>query len=207
MTWTSFLTATVLTAALAIPAALAQQAQRLNGTIERVEGNTIHAKGRDGSAITIKLADNATITAVLKATIADIKPGSYIGSGAVPQADGSQEAVEVHIFAEPQSTGGHHSTDWNGAPNGTMTNGFVQPAGTVGAAAIAGGETTLMVKYPQGEKRIVVPANAHIVRYAVGNRGDLMAGAPFRVQAAAKQADGTYTASNISVGKDGGRPF
>src|SRR5690348_8870865 len=94
VTWTSFLTASVLAAALAIPAALAQQTQRLNGTIERVEANTIHAKGRDGSAITIKLADNATITAVLKATVADIKPGSYIGSGAVPQADGSQKAVE-----------------------------------------------------------------------------------------------------------------
>src|SRR5262245_48522872 len=207
MTSTSFLTATVLAAALAIPAALAQQTQRLNGTIERVEGNTIYAKGRDSSAITITLADNATITAVLKATIADIKPGSYIGSGAVPQADGSQKAVEVHIFAEPQSSGGHHSADWNGAPNGTMTNGFVQPAGTVGAATTAGGETTLVVKYPQGEKRIVVPANAHIVRYAAGNKGDLTAGAPFRVQSAAKQADGTYTASSISVGKDGGRPF
>src|SRR5262249_41685955 len=78
------------------------QAQRLAGEIKRVEGNLIFADGRDGKPITVKLADNVVVTAVLKATVADIKPGAYIGSGAVPQADGSQKAVEVHIFAESQ---------------------------------------------------------------------------------------------------------
>jgi len=204
------LTATALAASLAVSAALAQQqqqpTQRLNGTIERVDGNIISAKGRDGGAITIKLADNAAVTAVLKATIADIKPGDYIGSGAVPQADGSQKAVEVHIFARPQADGGHHYAGWYGAPNGTMTNGFVQPI-VIGAAPADGGEPSIVVKYPDGEKRIVVPANAHIARYTVGNKDDLKPGAPFRIQTAARQNDGTYTASSISVGKDGGRPF
>ena len=109
MSRTRILTATALAAALTGSAAYAQQqqqqqqqqTQRLNGTIERLDGNTIYAKGRDGSAITLKLADNVAVTAVLKATVADIKPGFYIGSGAVPQADGSQKAVEVHIFAQP----------------------------------------------------------------------------------------------------------
>src|SRR5215470_14632145 len=82
-----------LAAALTISAALAQQPQpqteRVSGTIERVDGNTIYGKGPGGSAITLKLADNAAITAVLKATFADIKPGDYVGTGAVPQADGS----------------------------------------------------------------------------------------------------------------------
>src|SRR5712671_4124655 len=100
------LTATALAASLVaslpLSGALAQrqqQGERLSGTIERMLGNFIFATGRDGGTVTIKLADNATITTVLKATVADIKPGDYIGSGAVPQADGSQKAVEVHIFA------------------------------------------------------------------------------------------------------------
>jgi hypothetical protein len=211
MSQTGILTAAALAAALTVSAASAQQqrqqAQRLNGTIERVDGNTVYAKGRDGSAITLKLADNATVTAVLKATVADIKPGAYIGSGAMPQPDGSQKAVEVHIFAKPQEDNGHHYADWYGAPNCTMTNGFVEPAGTVGAALAGAGEPSFMVKYHDGEKRIIVPANAHVVRYAAGNKDDLKAGAAFRAQAAAKQTDGTYTASNISVGRDGGQPF
>ena len=204
------LTATVLAATLAVSAANAQrqepQGERLSGTIERVDGNIVYAKSRDGT-VTIKLADNATVTAVFKATVADIKQGAYIGSGAVPQADGSQKAVEVHIFARPQSHGGHHYAGWYGAPNGTMTNGFVQPTGTVGAMITGSGDPILLIKYPEGEKRIIVPANAHIARYEAGSKDDLKAGAAFRVQGAAKQADGSYTASSISVGKDGGRPF
>jgi len=204
------LTTTALAVSLTLSAASAQRqqeaTQRLNGTIERVSGNFIFATGRDGSAITVKLADNATVTAVLKATVADIKPGDYIGSGAVPQRDGSQKAVEVHIFARPQADGGHHYSGWYGAPDGTMTNGFVQPV-VVGAAPADGGDPSFLVKYPDGEKRIVVPASAHIARYTAGSKDDLKPGAPFRVQAAARQSDGTYSAASISVGRDGGRPF
>jgi len=205
------LTVTALAAALAASAALAQQpqpqTQRVSGTIERVDGSTIHGKGPDGSAITLKLADNAAITAVLKATFADIKPGDYVGTGGVAQADGSQKAVELRIFPRPQADGGHYYEGWYGAPNGTMTNGFVQPAGTVGATLTGAGDPSIVVKYPQGEKRIVIPANAHLVRNASGSRDDLRAGAAFRAQAATKQPDGTYTAAAIAVGRDGARPF
>ena len=205
------LTATALVTTFTVSAVYAQQqqqqTQRLAGTIERVDGNTIFAKGRDGAAITLNLPDNAAVVAVLKATVADIKPGAYIGSGATPQADGSQKAVEVHIFAESmRGQGDGHRPGWYGTPNGTMTNGAVEPTGTVGAAT-PGAEPTFLVKYKEGEKRIVVPANAHIVRYAVGNKSDLKAGAPFAVQAATKQADGTFTTPRINVGKDGGAPF
>ena len=198
-----------LVASLTLSGALAQrqqQGERLSGTIERMLGNFIFATGRDGGTVTIKLADNATITTVLKATVADIKPGDYIGSGAVPQADGSQKAVEVHIFARPQADGGHHYDGWYGAPNGTMTNGFVQPV-VVAAARTEGGDQSFVVKYPGGEKTIIVPASTHVARYVVGSKDDLKPGAPFRIQTAAKQPDGTYTATSISVGKDGGRPF
>jgi hypothetical protein len=202
--------ATTLAASLTMSAALAQrqpqQGERLSGTIERMLGTFIFASGRDGGAITVKLADNATITTVLKATVADIKPGDYIGSGAVPQADGSQKAVEVHIFARPQADGGHHYAGWYGAPNGTMTNGFVQPV-VVGVGRAEGGDPSFVIKYPEGEKTIIVPAGAHIARYVAGSKDDLKPGAPFRIQTATRQPDGTYTATSISVGKDGGRPF
>ena len=203
------LTATALVMASAVSAVHAQQqAQRLAGTIERVEGSTIFAKGRDGGAVTLKLPDNVVVTAVFKATVADIKPGAYIGSGATPQADGSQKAVEVHIFAESmRGQGDGHRPGWYGATNGTMTNGAVEPTGTVGAAGTAGGEPSFVVKYKEGDKRIVVPANAHIVRYEVGSKDDLKAGVPFSIQAAAKQPDGTFTTPRINVGKDGGQPF
>jgi hypothetical protein len=207
---THILNVAALATALTVSAALAQQqtqTQRVSGTIERVDGNTIYGKGPDGTAITLKLADNVAITAVLKATFADIKPGDYVGTGAVPQADGSQKAVELRIFPRPQADGGHYSEGWNGAPNGTMTNGFAQPTGTVGTTLAGGGDPSIVVKYPQGEKRIVIPANAHVVRNAFGTKDDLQAGAFFRAQAASKQPDGTYTASAISVGRDGARPF
>jgi hypothetical protein len=209
---TRILTVAVLAAALTVSTALAQQqqppgTQRVSGTIERVDGNTIYGKGSDGGAVTLKLADNVAITAVMKATVADIKPGDYVGTGAVPQADGSQKAVELRIFPRPQADGGHFYEGWPGAANGTMTNGFVQPAGTVGATLAGAGDPTIVVKYPQGEKRIVISPNAHVVRNVFGSKDDLKAGAVFRANAAAKQSDGTYTAAAISVGRDGARPF
>jgi hypothetical protein len=205
------LTVAAFATVLTVSAALAQQQQpqtrRVSGTIERVDGDTIYGKGPDGGSITLKLADNAAITAVLKATFADIKPGDYVGTGAVPQADGSQKAVELRIFPKPQADGGHYYEGWYGAPKGTMTNGFVQPVVAVGATPAGAGDPSIVVKYPQGEQRIVIPANAHVVRNAFGSKDDLKAGAVFRAQAATKQPDGTYTATAISVGRDGAQPF
>jgi len=124
----------------------------------------------------------------------------------VPQADGSQKAVEVHIFARPQADGGHHYAGWYGAPNGTMTNGFVQPV-VVAAARSEVRRSKPRGQIPRGrEDDHRVGERAH-ARYVVGSKDDLKPGAPFRIQTAAKQPDGTYTATNISVGKDGGRPF
>ena len=208
---TRILTVAALATALTVSAALAQQqqaqTQRVSGTIERVDGNTIYGKGADGGAIILKLADNVAITTVSKATFADIKPGDYVGTGALPQADGSQKAVELRIFPRPQADGGHFSEGWPGAANGTMTNGFVQPAGTVGATFAGAGDPSIVVKYPQGEKRIVIAANAHVVRNAIGSKDDLKPGAAFRAQAETKQSEGIFTASAISVGRDGARPF
>jgi hypothetical protein len=210
MTRTRLWTITALASALAVSvatASLAQQpppqTQRVSGTIERIDGNTIYGKGADGGAITLKLADKVAITAVLKATFADIKPGDYVGTGGVPQPDGTQKAVELRIFPKPQEDGGHYYEGWYGAPNGTMTNGFVQPVVAVGGE----GDPVIVVKYPQGEKRIIITPNAHVVRNVFGGRDDLKPGAVFRAAAATKQPDGSYTAAAIAVGRDGARPF
>jgi len=207
MNVSGLLIAALAVTALSATSVMAQQPQRLAGEIQRVDGNLVFAKARDGSPVTIKLADKLVVTAVLKATVADIELGAYIGSGAVPQADGSQKAVEVHIFAESQrGQGDGHRPGWYGAQNGTMTNGAVEPTGAVLASA-SGSDPSFIVKYKEGDKRIVVPANAHIVRYEVGNKSDVKEGVQFVMQAAVKQADGTFTSDRINVGRDGARPF
>ena len=199
MTALRILAAAALVTALSAPSVHAQT-QRLRGTIESVDGNTLTAKARDGAPVMVKLADNATVTAVYKATRADIKEGDYIGSGAMPQADGSQKALEVHIFAASMRGQGDGHRPWDGAPNSTMTN------GAVGNIVSAVDGPVILVKYKDGEKKIIVGADTPIVRYEVGERADLKAGAAFTIVAAAKQPDGTFTAARISVGRDGGVP-
>jgi hypothetical protein len=185
-----------LTAALAISPAVAQT-QRLRGTIEKVDGNTLSVKTPDGAAATLTLTGNATIVGVVKASLAEIKEGSFIGSGAMPQPDGSQKALEVHIFAETQRGTGEGHRPWDGAPNSTMTN------GTVGATVTGVDGGTITVKYKEGEKQIVVPPGVRIVRYEIGNAGDLKPGASFSVIAATKKGDGSFEAARINVGRDG----
>jgi hypothetical protein len=194
---TKLVAGVALVAALAATAALAQQTMRLRGTIEKVDGSTLALKGRDGAALTLTLTNNATIVGVVKASLAEIKEGSFIGSGAMPQADGTQKALEVHIFAESQRGTGEGHRPWDGAPNSTMTN------GTVGAAVtnVEGGVIT--VRYKDGEKKIVVPPDVPVVRYEIGGPGDLKPGAAFSVIAATKKPDGTFEAARINVGRDG----
>jgi hypothetical protein len=188
------LTTAVFTALVAVSAQA--QTQRLHGTIQRVDGNVLFVKGPDGAPATLKLADNAVIVTLHKASAADIKEGDYIGSGAVPQADGTQKAVEVHIFAPSQRGTGDGHRAWDGAANGTMTN------GAVGNVVKSVDGPVVLVKYKDGEKKVIVGPNTPVVRYEVGSKADLKAGEPFAVQAARKQADGTFTTARINVGHD-----
>ena len=176
------------------------QTQRLRGEIASVDGTTVLAKARDGTAVTLKLADNAVVVAVHKATLGDIHAGDYIGSGATPQPDGSQKAIEVHIFAASMRGQGDGHRPWNGAPNSTMTNGAVESVST----SVAG--PVLVIKYKDGEKKIIVAPDTPIVRYEIGTVADLKPGAKFSVVAATKQPDGTFTAARINVGREGGTP-
>jgi hypothetical protein len=174
--------------------------QRVAGTIDKVQGNMLLVKTKDGEA-TVNLTDKTLIVDVHKASLSDIKEGAYIGSGAVPQADGSQKAVEVHIFAESQrGTGDGHRPGWPGVPNGTMTNGEAR-------APVTGVDgMTLMVKYKDGEKKLMVTPSTPIVRYEIGSAGSLRAGAAITIPAAAKKPDGTFETVRINVGVDGTVP-
>jgi Cu/Ag efflux protein CusF len=193
------LASAALAAALATASAWAQQPQtvRLRGTIEKVDGNTLQLKLRDGTLATLTLTGNALIVAMVKASLAEIKEGSFIGSGAMPQADGSQKALEVHIFAESQRGTGEGHRPWDGAPNSTMTN------GTVGSTVTGVEGPVITVKYKDGEKKIMVPPGVPIVRYEIGNASELKAGASFTVIAAMKKPDDTFEAQRINVGRDG----
>jgi hypothetical protein len=192
------LAAAACAAAVAVTAAPAQQqTQRVSGAIEKVDGDKLVIKTSRGDAV-VTLTDNALVVGVVKAAIGDIKEGAYIGSGALPQPDGTQKAVEVHIFAESQrGTGDGHRTSWDGAPGGTMTN------GAVGQTVSGVDGPVITVKYKDGEKKIIVGPDVPIVRYEIGDRSELKPGAAVSVTAAAKNPDGTFTAGRINVGRNG----
>jgi hypothetical protein len=188
-------------ATLMTVAAASAQTQRVRGTIDKVDGNTLFIKGPDGGAITLTLADNATIVGVVKASVADIKEGSYIGSGAMPQPDGTQKALEVHIFAESQRGTGDGHRPWDGAPNSTMTNGAVGQT----VSSVEGPVVT--VKYKDGEKKIIVTPNVPIVRYEIGDKSEIKPGAAVSAAQATKKPDGTFSATRINVGRNGVVPL
>src|SRR6202034_1113736 len=199
MRTTAIRAALVLVAAFAATAAQAQAPQtvRLRGTIEKVDGNTVTAKSDKGDELKINLADKMTVVGVVKASMADIKDGAFIGSGAMPQPDGSQKAIEVHIFPEAMRGTGEGFRPWDGAPNSTMTN------GTAGAAVTGVNGPVVTVKYKDGEKNIIVGPDVPIVKYEIGGMSDVKPGVAFTVVAAVKQPDGSFNVSRINVGKDG----
>jgi hypothetical protein len=130
--------------------------------------------------------------------MADIKDGAFIGSGAMPQPDGSQKAIEVHIFPEAMRGTGEGFRPWDGAPNSSMTN------GTVGGAAVTGvNGPVITVKYKDGEKNIVVGPDVPIVKFEIGSMSDVKPGVAFTVVAAAKQPDGSFNVNRINVGVNG----
>jgi len=179
-----------------LPIATAQEPPvRVRGTIERVDGDVYVVKARGGTELKVKLADNATVVALTKASLADIKQGSYVGVAGLPQADGSQKALEVHIFPESMRGVGDGHRGWDLQPSSTMTNGNVEQT-----AASSDGQV-LTLKYKDGEKKIVVPPDTPIVVYVPGDKSELKAGAPIFISAAVKQPDGTLQAPRVNVGR------
>jgi hypothetical protein len=194
--------AIALFSAVATTAAFAQQPHttRLRGVIEKIDGRTVLAKSAKGEPLKLNLGDKVLVVAVVKASAADIKEGLFVGSGAMPQPDGSQKALEIHIFAESMRGTGEGHRPWDGAPNSTMTN------GTVGAAVAGVDGPVITLNYKDGEKKIVVTPNVPIVRYEIADVNAIKPAAPFSVTAALPQPDGSFDVNRINVGRDGASP-
>ena len=180
--------------------AFAQERVRVRGTIEKVDGNVLTVKTREGQEVKVKLPDNARVVGIQKTSIDDVKQGAYVGVSAMPQTDGSQKALHVHIFLDAMRGVAEGFGPWDVRPNSTMTN------ATVDSVVTGTDGRTLMVKYRDGEKKIIVPPDAPIVKYVPGNKDALKPGAKIFVVAALKQPDGTLEAPNVSVGLDGLTP-
>jgi hypothetical protein len=187
-----------LALAVAVPAVVqAQDAPpvRVRGTIERVEGDTFIVKSRDGAELKVGLSDKALIVAIVKASLSDIKPNTFVGVTGMPQPDGSQRALEVHIFPEAMRGTGEGHYAWDLRPQSTMTNGNVERS-----VASADGQV-LTLKFKDGEKKIVVPPDTPIVGYMPGDKSELKAGVKIFIGAARKQADGTLQTPRINYGE------
>jgi hypothetical protein len=190
--------------ALAILATLPATAQqqdvvRIRGTIERVEGGNCVVKARDGTELKLAIAEKPQIAGVVKASLDDIKPGSFVGVTAMPQSDGGLRALEVHIFPESMRGTGEGHYPWDLRPQSTMTNANVEQVVT----AVDG--RTLSLKYKDGEKKILVPADAPIVTYMPGDTSDIKAGAKVFI-VAVKKSDGMLEGRAWRVGRDGVTP-
>jgi hypothetical protein len=181
-------------------AANAQDTVRVRGTIERVEGPVYVVKARDGAELKITLMDNGIVVAIVKASLADIKPGLFVGSTGMPQPDGSQKAIEVHIFPEAMRGTGEGHYPWDLQADSTMTNANVEES----VASVDG--QTLTLKYKTGEKKIIVTPQTVVVAYSPGDKADLKPGTKIFIAVAKKQPDGTLQAARINYGKDGITP-
>jgi len=194
-------------AAATIAAASAAWAQqpptvRVRGTIEAVDGQNLTIKTREGADVKAKLADNAMIVAVVKASYSDIKQGSFIGVTGMPQADGSQRCMEIHIFPEAMRGTGEGHRPWDLRPQSTMTNATVDQLVTA-----VGSDHTVTLKYKDGEKKIVVGPECPIVTYAPADKSELKPGAKIFINAATKNEDGTLAVPRINVGRDAPPPM
>jgi hypothetical protein len=191
-----------LLAVVSVSTAWAQQPPtvRIRGTIEAVDGPTLSIKSREGTDVKVNVTDNIAVTGVAKASLADVKQGSYIGVSAMPEPDGTQKAVAVHIFPEAQRGAAEGFRPWDLRPNSTMTNATV-------AETVAGVDgQNILVKYKDGEKKVVVPPETPIVAFVAGDKSEIKPGAKVIIFGATKKEDGTLETGRIAVGRDGIAP-
>ena len=196
-------TIAVLVLALSPSAVLAQPAptQRISGTIERAEGHTIVVRPLEGGGtFEIDLTPNVVVFGVSAGKLEDVKPGAFIGVGAMPQPDGSQRAVQLTIMAESQRGLSEGHRPWDARPNSTMTNGTIDER----VASVDG--PMLTVKYKGGEKKIVVPSDTTILAYAPSDVGELKPGAHVALLRVVKKLNGSLEADRVNVGRGGAIP-
>ena len=187
---------------LLVSLASAQQAPtvRIRGTIETVDGSMLGIKTREGSDVKVRMTDNAAVFAVVKTSLSEIKEGSYIGVTAMPEPDGTQRAIAVHIFPENQRGAAEGFRPWDARANSTMTNATV-------AQTVKGADgQNILVKYKDGEKKVVVPSDTPIVTFVASDTSEVKPGAKLIIFGAAKKEDGSLEANRVNVGRDGVTP-
>ena len=183
-------------------AAWAQQPPtvRIRGTIEAVDGPVLSIKSREGTDYKVHMTDNVAVFGVAKTELSEIKEGSYIGVTALPEPDGTQKAVAVHIFPENQRGAAEGFRPWDQRPNSTMTNATV-------AETVKGTDGQhILVKYKDGEKKVLVPPGTPIVTFVAGDKSEVKPGAHIIIFGAMKKDDGTLEANRVNVGRDGITP-
>ena len=200
---TKLLLTGALIALLALPAAAQNAPQgtptRIRGTVEKLDGQTLAVKSRDGQQLTIALAPNFTVSGVVKKSLADIKAGDFVGAASTRGTDGKLHALEVLIFPEALRGTGEGERPWDLVPDSLMTNATVS-----GIASAAQGQD-LKVAYKGGESEIIVAPDTPIVTFAPGDASLLKPGvAIFTV--ALKKADGSLSAARVTAEKDGVKP-
>jgi hypothetical protein len=188
-----------------VAAALSAWAQqpptvRIRGTIEAVDGSLLSIKARDGADMKVRVTDNVAVFGVVKTELSEIKQGSYIGVTAMPEPDGVQKALAVHIFPENQRGAAEGFRPWDLRANSTMTNATV-------AETVKGTDgQNILVKYKDGEKKVVVPPGTPIVTFVAGDKSELKPGAKIIIFGAVKKDDATLEANRVNVGRDGLTP-
>ena len=188
---------TVAVALFFATAATAQQPGRIRGQVEKVDGATYVLKARDGTTLNVKLADDARVSALEKASLADIKTDTFIGIAGMPKSDDSIEAFSVHIFLPAQRgvIPDRHGP-WDARPGSTMTNAYV-----TSMVKEKDGET-LTVKYKDGEKKVIVTPQTIIAAAAPGKKEEIKAGTPIIIFGWDKQPDGSILAKSLYVGRN-----
>jgi hypothetical protein len=182
--------------------AIAQQPptpSRVRGTIEGVEGDVLSVKSRGGEDVKLHMTGDMRVVGITKISLSDIKVGSFIGTTTVPGPDGSQNAVEVHVFPEDMRGTGEGSRPYDLRPNSTMTN------ATVDQSVVGNDGHTLLIKYNDGEKKVLVSAETPVVTYVPADKSDLKAGAKV-IAFMKKLPDGSFETNRVSVGRDGLTP-
>lgn len=186
-------------AALLFSTAAMAQPMRVRGTIAAISPTNMAVTSRDGAKLDIALVSPLGVSTVKPMALADIKPGSYIGTAALPGTDGVLKAQEVLVFPEAMRGAGEGHYPWDLTPESTMTNAAVE--GTVAA----GHGTELTLTYKGGTQKVIVEPGIPIVTLVPASVSDLKVGAPVFI-GAKKDAAGKLSASRVVVGTNGVAP-